>query len=519
MTPLSNKQRSVLLAALCTAVLATGCETHSTPKVNSSSTEAFESSLIRMRESLSEAERTDLGFALVTLGVSQQRADAEHADELFLKLVHGKTAKEIIAAAHAIPKNRPTLPADESEVPAELADDSPVHRFILPTIDGRKSRAAPIVAVDQAGRVLAAWAAPTSTGQESLYLSHSPDRGKSFSEPKIVAQSAFFEDKDFENVSMRPLLAARGDAWELAWTQSVANNSSFCLVNKTSTDGGITFGNPVCPQGSLEAKPTHAFLAASNDQVAFVWHDHRNARPSTIVSFRDTPETFNEAALFKCSESNRDAWSMPLGMALDELGNCFVIIREVSPDGESLLLCSKKSDVEDFEVNHKLLKNVTTEIELGSFIVASSRLHLCWTEGPAGHTRVHYGTASTRDGDLKTFEIDPSSLGPQCDCKLKISTSGVVHTVWTDEIHDATFTAQSQGQPVQRACQVMYSTFSAGNETFSEPQCVSESQKLQSCNPSIAVSPRSDVFVIWNEDNGSQDAIVIKRMPPLVSRL
>lgn len=409
----------------------------------------------------------------------------------------------------------PPTPAPEHE-----ATTVSKHEFELPPADWEQPTEPLDIAIDSQDRIYLAWAASEKVDQRTLFLSISNDGGASFSEPKVVSRSAVHEirlpttqGEMNHRIGMNPHLASSGENLTVAWTQSVSENATVCLVSIATPDGGESFSSPISINQSLDACPNFTSLAAWLDQRVYCWLDRREQKRQLFTALMRGPEVPLESAAFSAEAKERACQCCPTVIAFDSKGQLVVAFR----DADRIMLARGQTDTGSFESVVQVAEVISPADRCGhegpSLAIDGDHLHLTWTDAKSGVPRVQYASANLENSKFEILELDPTSKSKQGNCRLK-AAGGQVHAVWEAEPLAEEFISIGQADPpdLPPVRSIMYAQIAPASRKFGPARKVDDNLGVNQSHPAIAVASAGDVFVAWHETHGQSTSVVVKKL-------
>lgn len=166
---------------------------------------------------------------------------------------------------------------------------------------------------------------------QQLFVSHSNDAGKTFSEAVVVNREPELISADGE---ARPQIAAVGQRIYVSWTQALPQPFAGHVRFSVSEDGGQTFNEPVTIND--DSRPiTHRFNAmlADGQGVTLAWidkrdgADNRDYRGAAIYTARSTNGGRSFAINHKQADNSCECCR--LGIAADKDGTPVIFWRQI----------------------------------------------------------------------------------------------------------------------------------------------------------------------------------------------
>lgn len=395
------------------------------------------------------------------------------------------------------------------------------HAFELAPANLEHELESPDIAVDSLGRIYLVWASREKEAQKTMFLSVSSDDGESFSEPRVVSRTALHETElhaageSHHEMGMSPRLAADGEKVTAAWIQSVAENSTVCLVSIESTDGGQSFSSPISVNQSLKAHPNFTSLAAHADRQVYCWLDLRDQQRQVFTALAGESTTPAEHPVFKTAPSDRACKCCPTAVAFSPDGQLFVAFREA----DQILLARSKSRSSGFESVIEVAKVVSPRHNCGhdcpSLAVDAGRIYISWTDASEGVPRVQCASAKLANLAFESEAINPRSGNAESNCKLLIA-GGVLHAVWEEASPAEQFiTIGGHDHSEKAGHAIKYSTRKVGDRGFSPAVHVDDAKHENQTHPVLASNGKGGIFVAWNQASDQERAVVVKRLPQL----
>jgi hypothetical protein len=394
------------------------------------------------------------------------------------------------------------------------------HAFELAPANQDHELESPEIAIDTKGRIYLVWTSREKEGQRTLFIANSSDNGGTFSEPRVVSRSAIHEIElqgdqgATQEMGMTPRLATSGDNVSVAWTQSVAENSTVCLVSIESNDGAQSFSIPSSVNQSLEACPSFASLAAWNDRRAYCWLDVRVQQRQVMAALRQGENGVQEHSVFTLQAPAQTCQCCPTALAFGSQGQLFVAFRHAN----QILLAHAKDHLSEFASIITLAEVAPAAARCGhdcpSLAIDKETVHVSWTDAKTGVPRVCCATARLADMVFQTQAINADTKNSQGNCKLQ-SANGTLHAVWEEEPPAEQFISidlQEDTEVLQQSRVIMYSSRPMRTGVFEPARRVDDSLGAIQSRPALAANSNGDVFVVWNQSDGLERSVVVKRI-------
>lgn len=291
------------------------------------------------------------------------------------------------------------------------------------------------------------WLARVEAGQ--VLISHSPDKGKTFSTPVPVNPSAENIAAEGEN---RPkvIVAPNGNIY-VSYTQHLSKPMTGNIRFSRSTDGGRTFSTPLTVNDNLDVI-SHRFEAMTVNpagQITVAWLDKRD-----LAEAKRRGKPYSGAALYYAVSDDHGASFRPNRKAADHACECCRVAMAVDTDGVPVVAWRHVFDnnIRD----HALLKLD--------------------------------GTSPLQRLSSELWQIDAC---PHHGPSLHITESGTVHGVWFSD------------SPQQHG--LFYAGSSDQGKTFGNSFGFGN-HDAQAGHPYIAGVGRT-IAVVWKEFDGTQSSV------------
>ncbi len=205
----------------------------------------------------------------------------------------------------------------------------------------------PEIAVDKNDAINVAWE-DTATGTSVIMFARSTDRGDSFSEP--VRVSSLDEKANEANIAVDSL----GNI-HVVWVGE--SGDTLQAFYARSTDGGITFSEPV-NLSNVEGADIHKLVIATFNENVYVAYNNEanNSRQVFLVKSRDSGETFSEPVRVSNADRTKGRAHSP-ALAVDSTGLLHIVWIDSSVVGqdEGLLFYSNSANGNRFSTQQLIL--------------------------------------------------------------------------------------------------------------------------------------------------------------------
>ncbi|WP_145095445.1 hypothetical protein [Anatilimnocola aggregata] len=313
---------------------------------------------------------------------------------------------------------------------------------------------------------------------------------------------------------MTPRLATSGDNVSVAWAQSVAENSTVCLVSIESNDGAQSFSTPSSVNQSLEACPSFASLAAWNDRRAYCWLDVRDQQRQVMAAHRHRENGVQEHSVFTLQAAAQTCQCCPTALAFDSQGQLFVAFRH----DNHILLAHAKDHSSEFPSIITLAEVAPAAARCGhdcpSLAIDKETVHVSWTDAKTGIPLVYCATARLADMVFQTQAIHADTKNSQGNCKLQ-SANGTLHAVWEEEPPAEQFISigsQEDTDAFRQSRVIMYASGPMRTGVFEPARRVDDTLGAIQSRPALAVNQNGEVLIAWNQSEGLEQSVVVKRL-------
>ncbi len=308
---------------------------------------------------------------------------------------------------------RPSHPAEEAPATEQARKEFP-----LRPADVQADRETPAVAVDAKGRVLLAWASQTGELERTLTLARSLDGGRTFETPTLWRKVPIYryasKSKGQEvmySTHVLPRLVASGDSIHLGWVEAIDGGPSVAYYVATSSDGGLTFSDPVRAQGAEAVKPGFTALAVALDgSVVCGWLDGRarGARPYSSAKEGQSEGFESERLAFEGPDGKGVCPCCDVAVAQGLAGARFVAFRN-SDSGNRDIFVAGPDGLVAVAPDHWKLDGCPHDGP--SMTLADHRLDLVWMDAHTGKNRVYHASSPPDGLAFKVHELAPGSTG------------------------------------------------------------------------------------------------------------
>ncbi|QDU30112.1 hypothetical protein ETAA8_52310 [Anatilimnocola aggregata] len=406
-------------------------------------------------------------------------------------------------------------------VPAETGPwkDAVRHSFPLAAADIRDSQEAPVVAVDAQQRIYLAWSSQTGSDERTLFLMTSVDRGQTFASPRAFRKSGIFKSVSqmkgktvARERRMLPQLAAYGDKVVIGWGDAPADGQSIQLLVAETSDGGVTFSEPVTAHESADARPTFISMSVSpSGKVACSWLDSRNRaqQPFAAVRFAGS-DTFGAEQLIFAGQDDKGVCPCCTTVVKVADDETVVVAYRGQVDGYRDIWISVKRPSDTQFSQPVPVVSPTWEFagcphDGPSLAITGDVLHAAWMDARTGQQRCYYGWANLHDLKFTTQELHSAGPGTQGNARLWTDGSGAVHAIWEESLADEPVAkigepAEHQhGPPTGAGRVVMHSIAPRADGKFDLPHPLASRPGKFQTRPGIASGTSGLLVAAWNE--------------------
>jgi hypothetical protein len=422
------------------------------------------------------------------------------------------------------PPELASAPPSSSALSKETQTEQVRKEFPLRPADVQADRETPAVAVDAKGRVLLAYASQTGELERALTLVRSLDGGKTFEKPvewrKVPIYKYASKSKTKEvtySTHVLPRLVSSGESIHLGWVEAINGGPGVAYYLATSTDGGLTFSEPIRTHGAEAIKPGFTTLSVAFDgSIVCGWLDGRAKGPRPYSSVRPShSEGFEpEQLAYEGPDGKGVCPCCDVAVAQGTTGDRFVAFRN-SESGNRDIYVSGPGGLVAVAPDHWKLEGCPHDGPSMAF--ARDRLNLLWMDAHSGKNRVYHASSPSDGLAFKVLELAPASKGAQGHPKLAATPDGRLIAVWDESIGEVP--ALASGDPQEhghaapltgdgRAIQLAMST----GESFGKPRAISPRPGAFQLQASIAVQADGTALVAWNEMDGDGKKVVFARV-------
>jgi len=259
----------------------------------------------------------------------------------------------------------------------------------------------PQIAISSNGTIYLAW--QDNFPVDDIFFASSTDGGISFGEPVDVSNTP-------EGSSFSPLLAASGNAVHVAWQDSFPANDVFVV---SSSDGGSTFGEPVnvSDNSGVSVTPALAVSGSNSSNVFIVWADNTDTQDIFDIFFAsstDSGSTFSDTI----NVSNNTGTSSTPQIAVDSSDNVYLAWADDTVDvsNSEILLASS---LDEFACSVNISNNPTSSsLPLLAVPTDSGKVHVLWQDlvDPLDPGNSEIVIRSNFDPSLPSITIDSVSV-------------------------------------------------------------------------------------------------------------
>jgi hypothetical protein len=358
---------------------------------------------------------------------------------------------------------------------AWLGGAVPAPRDVL-SVDGR-SNAHPSIAA--AGAFVAVtWVASADGAGADVYAAVSTDSGRTFASPVRVSGSAGADVSGEQppRVVVAPR-QGRPAAMVVVWTSKAPAGTR--LLSARSDDGGRTFSPPSVVGGSDAAgnRGWHSVAMTPAGNAYAVWLDHRETVPTGSSSQGGAHQHAHSA---EAAETTPPAADRPDGAIRAQLSKLF--FGPVNGSGAARALAGG------------VCYCCKTTIAAGP----DGRFYAAWRHVYPGSLRDIAFTMSEDGGTTFTSPVrvseDKWALNgcPENGPSLAVDARRRVHLVWPTLVPAAV--------PAGESALALFYAASSDGRRFTARQRIPSGSLAR--HPHIAIAPRGDVFVVWDESVG-----------------
>jgi hypothetical protein len=406
-------------------------------------------------------------------------------------------------------------------------------RFPLAARDVKDGVEAPTLAVDAAGTLHAGWASQTEEARRTVFVTKSPDGGRTFEAPRAVATTGIYKavaqmkgKTVARELRSTPHLRAAGAALHLAWTEALPGNAGVQLVLSTSADGGGTFPPPA-PVHAGPARPTFTALAVGpGGAVAAAWLDNRGKAQQTFAAVRPAGATaFAPEALVGAGQDGKGVCPCcPTAAAFAPDGTLYVAFRNVSNGHRDIAVGRLRPGAAAFDGPFPVVPDTWKfdgcPHDGPSLAVVGDQLHVVWMDARSGPQRCYHAAAPRASMAFTARELSAIPAGTQGNARLWADPAGRLHAVWEESLGGEQPAADAHahadhGAPTLTGSgrAVRYATLPPGAATFGPARAVAPRPGAFQTRPALAGLPDGTVVAAWNELDESGKAVVVCRVP------
>ncbi|MDH5711502.1 MAG: glycoside hydrolase [Gammaproteobacteria bacterium] len=326
-----------------------------------------------------------------------------------------------------------------------MASSGPCDKNFVPALSCANT---PSAVFDNHGKLWLAW-----VFGEHVYVSHSMDKGKTYSAPIIVNR---VPEKIYAMGENRPKIAiANNGHIYISWTQQLPERFSGHIRFSRSVDGGKTFSDPITVNDHL-AVTSHRFdaLGVNKDGVIYLaWLDKRD-----LLSAKEAGRPYNGAAIYYAVSTDGGITFHANKKIIDNTCQCCRVA--ISMDTDQLPVVLWRHIFDDNIRDHALVK-FDDRMEAGEVVRVS------------------------RDN----WQVDAC---PHHGPDISIADDGIYHLAWFNNAADrhGLFYANTHDQ----------------GKSFSEPLNFGN-YTAQAAHPQV-LSQGETVFVLWKEFDGKQASLI-----------
>lgn len=452
-----------------------------------------------------------------------------------------QTADAVRPATATAPAAMPG--ATTGSLPQQMIQIAAIHRFELTAADMTETAEAPSLAIDDAGRVILAFATQIGEADCALLLADSRDGGATFSEPQAVLSTGIHTTvsesrgrRIERRTRMLPHIATWQDRLFLSWVSAGEAREDVVMQFAESTNGGATWSGPIDVHQNRDARPTFTGMGVGDDgTVVCSWLDNRNGVQQPFAALRRAEEAefapeqmvyagTEEAGICPCCPTN----------AFVSGDDVLVAFRGNEAGFRDMWIARLDTESNAFAAPECVI-DPTWEFpgcphDGPSMARTPSGLHLAWMDAHTGLERVYLTTMPSEhpDGESRgeavafPAEDDITQGHPQI-----VADGARLHIVWDqslpnthetpqdDAADEASVdtTAHGHGVEADGAGRAIYHAYSDdGGASFSTPTPLAPQPGSFQSRPQVAVGPDHSVYVAWMELSDEGKVVVLARL-------
>ena len=234
-----------------------------------------------------------------------------------------------------------------------------------------------------------------------------------------------------------PRLASSGDAIHLGWVEAINGGPAVSYFVATSTDGGLSFSEPIPVQSAEAVKPGFTSLTAGLDgSIVCGWLDSRakGARPYSSVKRANSDGFEAEQLAYEGPEGKGVCPCCDVAVAQTQNGARFVAFRN-SDSGNRDIYVASPNGLVAVAPDHWKLDGCPHDGP--SMALVGDRLNIVWMDAHTGKNRIYHASSPTDGLAFVVRELAIDSNGAQGHPKLASTRTGSLLAVWDESIGEA----------------------------------------------------------------------------------
>jgi hypothetical protein len=233
-----------------------------------------------------------------------------------------------------------------------------------------------------------------------------------------------------------------------------------------------------------------------------------------MTGLRHRENGVQEHSVFTLPAPAKTCQCCPTALAFGPQGQLFVAFRHAN----QILLAAAKERSTAFDSVIMIAEVTPAAARCGhdcpSLAIDSEELHVSWTDAESDVPRVYCATARLADLVFQTQALNEDTKNSQGNCRLQ-STNGILHAVWEEAPVAEQFISidsQNDTDALQQSRVIMYSTRPMRTGVFAPARRVDDMPGVIQSQPALAVKQNGEVLIAWNQTEGLEQSVFVKRL-------